>query len=87
MSTYYETRRHEPNNNFLYGFLCLIYDGANNLEAIKSKMRLFFISTTRIPIIENEDIEEFLQIARRKKLVIINEDDKISLTNEGKNLV
>lgn len=87
MSVYYETRRHEPNNNFLYGFLCLIYDGANTLEAIKSKMRLFFISTTRIPVIENEDVEEFLQIARRKKLVIINEDDKISLTNEGKNLV
>jgi hypothetical protein len=31
---YYDTRRHEPNNDFLYGLLCLIYDGINTIEEL-----------------------------------------------------
>lgn len=43
----YESHSHDPHHTFLYGFLCLIYDGINAITNIKSKMRLFFISSTR----------------------------------------
>lgn len=87
MIKYYESYRHDPHHTFLYGFLCLIYDGINTLDEIKAKMRIFFTSATRQLVIEDEDVEEYLQKANRYKLINFKPDDTITLTNEGKNLV
>jgi len=87
MTKYYESHNHDPHHTFLYGFLCLIYDGVNTIDDLKSKMRLFFISSTRTVVIGEEDVEEFLQKAKRKKLIQINQDNIITLTDEGINLV
>ncbi|MFX0070873.1 MAG: cation diffusion facilitator family transporter [Candidatus Hermodarchaeota archaeon] len=50
-------------------------------------MRLFFISSTKQLVVENEDLEEYLQYARKKELIIIDSDGKVSLSPEGKELV
>ena len=87
MTKYYESHNHDPHHTFFYGFLCLIYDGINTLDELKSNMRLFFISSTKHVVIEDEDVEEYLQKARRNKLIRFQNDNKITLTNEGVELV
>ena len=87
MTKYYESHNHDPHHTFLYGFLCLIYDGVNTIENLKAKMRLFFISSTRHVVIGDEDVEEYVQKAKRNKLIEINQDNVITLTDEGINLV
>ena len=82
----YDNHGHEPHESFLYAFLCLIYDGNDTLELIKKKLRLIFISSTRQAVIEDEDIEEYYQEAKRKKLIEFD-DNKIKLTKTGKDLV
>ncbi|MFX0135477.1 MAG: cation diffusion facilitator family transporter [Candidatus Hodarchaeota archaeon] len=77
----------EPHTSFLFGFLCLIYDGFETIEKIKEKMRILFISSTRQLVIEEQDVEEYLQSARRKGLVDITPDNKIILTKEGQDVV
>jgi len=87
MTKYYESHNHDPHHTFLYGFLCLIYDGVKTLNDLKAQMRLFFISSTRHVVIENEDIEQYFQKARRNKLIQTDRDNIITLTNEGVKLV
>ena len=83
---YYDIHNHEPHESFLYAFLCLIYDGHDSLDLIKKQLRLIFISSTKQAIIEDEDIEEYYQQAKRKGLISQNEN-KILLTEIGKDLV
>lgn len=87
MKKYYESHNHDPHHTFMYGFLCLIYDGVDSVDDIKASMRPFFISSTRHVVIEDQDVKEYLQKARRNKLVEIKPNNKIKLTDEGKNLV
>jgi hypothetical protein len=87
MKTYYLTKRHDPHESYFYGFLCLIYDGVNTINEIKKKMRVFFISVTHQLIIEDQDVEEYFQYARKKNLINVETDGKINLTQEGKLLV
>ncbi len=82
----YFGRDHGPHTDYFYGFLGLIYDGVSNLDTLKSKMRIFFISSTRQLVVEETDVEEYLQVAKRNKLVNINEDGTISLTKKGSKL-
>jgi hypothetical protein len=86
MKKFYDIHGHEPHESFLYAFLCLIYDGHNSLDLIKKNLRLIFISSTKQAVIEDEDIEEYYQQAKRKGLISINEN-KITLTKTGKELV
>ncbi|MFX1313367.1 MAG: cation transporter [Promethearchaeota archaeon] len=87
VSKYYEGHHKEPHEDFLYGFLCLIYDGINHIDELKSEMRLFFISATKQVVIEDNDVEEYIQKAKRNKLIRINENQTIELTKVGKELV
>jgi len=87
MKKYYPSIRHDPHEGFFYGFLCLIYDGINNIEDLKSQMRLFFLSATKQVIVEEQDVEEYLQYARKKQLITEELDGKIHLTQEGEKLV
>ncbi|MFW9988291.1 MAG: cation diffusion facilitator family transporter [Candidatus Odinarchaeota archaeon] len=87
MTKYYESHHHDPHHTFLYGFLCLIYDGVNTLDDLKAKMQYLFISATNHVVIGNEDVEEYWQKSLRKKLIQIHSDDTITLTEEGKRLV
>ena len=82
----YPGRGHEPHTDYFYGFLALIYDGVNDIGTLKLKMRLFFISSTRQLVVEDTDVEEYLQVAKKNKLVNINEDGPITLTENGKKL-
>ncbi|MFX1377411.1 MAG: cation transporter [Promethearchaeota archaeon] len=82
----YPGRGHEPHTDYFYGFLGLIYDGVNHIDVLKEKMRLFFISSTRQLVVEETDVEEYLQVAKRNDLVIVNEDGIITLTEKGKKL-
>jgi len=86
MKKYYPAK-YEPHSNFIYAFLCFIYDGFNTIDLIKKKMRILFISSTRQVVIEGEDVDEYFQIAKRSELVIVNPDDTIDLSEEGKKLV
>ena len=86
MKEYYDIHGHEPHESFLYAFLCLIYDGHDSLDLIKKNLRLIFISSTKQAVIEDEDIEEYYQHAKRKELISINQN-KITLTKTGKELV
>ncbi|MHA2194320.1 MAG: hypothetical protein ACXABO_01880, partial [Promethearchaeota archaeon] len=58
MKKYYPTK-YGTYNNFLFAFLCCIYDGKNRFEAIKMDMLILFISTTKQVVIGEEDIEEY----------------------------
>lgn len=82
----YFGRGHEPHTDYFYGFLGLIYDGFSNIDTLKKKMRVFFISSTRQLVVEETDVEEYLQVAKRNKLVNINQDGTITLTEKGKTL-
>lgn len=86
MKKYYENHGHEPHESFLYAFLCLVYDGNDTLDSIKKKLRIIFISSTRQVVVEDEDIEEYYQQARRKELIKFD-NNKIKLTETGKDLV
>ena len=86
MKKYYPARS-EPHSNFLYAFLCLIYDGVHEIDKIKREMRILFISASKQVIIGDEDVDEFFQIAKRNKLISLGTDDLIELTQEGKRLV
>lgn len=65
MKKYYSSIRHDPHEGFFYGFLCLIYDGLNKIEDLKAQMRLFFMSATKQVIVEEQNVEEYLQYARK----------------------
>ena len=52
----YFGRDHGPHTDYFYGFLGLIYDGVSNLDTLKSKMRIFFISSTRQLVVEETDV-------------------------------
>ncbi|MBN1214407.1 MAG: cation transporter [Candidatus Lokiarchaeota archaeon] len=83
----FKNSEHQPHTDYFYGFLGLIYDGENNLEAIRKKMRLIFISSTKHLVVEDQDIEEYLQYAKKRKLIKIKENIFIELTHEGIKLV
>ncbi|MBY8983069.1 MAG: hypothetical protein KGD57_08980, partial [Candidatus Lokiarchaeota archaeon] len=83
----YKQSEHEPHMNYFYGFLGLIYDGINTIEDLKVKMRLIFISSTKQLVVEDQDVEEYLQSAKKKKLIIVENDGIIKLTKKGINLV
>ncbi len=87
MTKYYESHSHDPHHTFFYGFLCLIYDKVNTIEDLKAKMRLFFISSTKQVVVGDEDVEEYIQKAKRGDLIKFNQDNTIALTEEGINLV
>ena len=73
-----------PQDDFLYSFLALIYDGYTNLIEIKSQMQHLFTTTMRQLLITEENVEEYLDIALSKKLVQIDKDDDLSLTMDGR---
>jgi hypothetical protein len=87
ITNHYEGHHKEPHNDFLYGFLCLIYDGITNIKDLKSKMRIFFISATKQVTIEESDVEEYLQKAKQKNLIKIVQNQNIELTDLGIKLV
>ena len=78
---------HEPHNNYFYGFLGMIYDGINTLEDLKTQMSDIFISSTHQLVVEPQDVEEYLQSAKMRKLVVINKENKIELTEKGRRMV
>ncbi|MFX0028225.1 MAG: cation transporter [Candidatus Hermodarchaeota archaeon] len=82
----YPGRGHEPHTDYFYGFLGLIYDGVNKIDTLKKKMRLFFISSTKQLVVEDTDVEEYLQVAKRFELVDIKVNGNITLTQKGKKL-
>ncbi|TXT60202.1 MAG: Cation efflux family protein [Promethearchaeota archaeon] len=84
--SYPYSRRGEPHNNFLYALLCLIYDGIHDLAKIKAKMKIFFISSTKQLVISEEDIEEYIQIAKREGLIVKKNEHILELTQSGKKL-
>jgi hypothetical protein len=84
---YYDGHHNQPNESFLYGLLCLIYDGFNSIDILKAQMRLFFISATKQVIIEENDTEELIQQAKSKKLIELTQNNILELTEEGKKLV
>lgn len=86
MKKYYD-ESHDSHSNFLYAFLCFIYDGINKIEDVKKRMRILFISSTKQVIVGDEDIEEYFLSAKRKGLISLNHNHTISLTKEGKKLV
>ncbi len=55
VSKYYDGHHKEPHEDFLYGFLYLIYDGINHIDDLKSEMRLFFIFATK-QVVEDNDL-------------------------------
>jgi hypothetical protein len=86
MSKYYPAR-HEPHDNFLYAFLCFIYEGNNEIGLLKKKMRPLFIAATSQVLVTDEDVEEYFLLAKKEKLISISIDGKIELTEEGEELV
>jgi hypothetical protein len=86
MSKHYPAR-HEPHDNFMYAFLCFVYEGVNTIENIKKKMRPLFIAATSQVLVSDEDVEEYFLSAKKEKLIIIHSDKSIELTTEGKKLV
>ena len=86
MKNYYPTK-YGTYNNFLFAFLCCIYDGKNKFEAIKMDMLILFISTTKQVVIGEEDIEEYYRLAKRLELIYVDHDNLITLTKEGEKLV
>lgn len=86
MMVKYYPANYEPHNNFLYAFLCFLYDGAQNIEEIKNEMCNLFISSTSQVIVGEEDIKEYYLIALRKDLIEDN-SGVIKLTKEGRKLV
>lgn len=87
MKKYYPSIRHDPHEGFFYGFLCLIYDGINNIKDLKAQMRLFFLSATKQVVVEEQDVEEYLQYAKKKKLITEEPNGRIHLTTDGEKLV
>ena len=82
----YYPANYEPHNNFLYAFLCFVYDGVETMEEIKKKMCTLFISSTSQVVIGEEDVKEYYLIAIRQGL-IKDKGELIKLTKEGKKLV
>lgn len=87
VSKYYNGHHNEPHEDFLYGFLCLIYDGVTNINDLKSEMKIFFISATKQVIIEDNDVDEYIQKAKQKQLITITQNQSIKLTKIGIKLV
>ena len=58
--------RHEPHDNFLFAFLCLLYEGEDNLNKIKKRMRLLFIAATKQVLVTDDDVEEYFLIAKKE---------------------
>ncbi len=79
--------RHEPHDNFLYAFLCLVYEGVDKIDKIKKRMRPLFIAATNQVLVTDEDVEEYFLIAKKEKLIKFKSDNIIELTEEGKRLV
>ncbi len=75
----------DPHDTLLYGLLCLIYDGFNTVDKLKENIRLLFVSATKQLVVEDDDVEEFLHIARKAELITMNRD-VILLTKKGKEL-
>ncbi|TFG17353.1 MAG: hypothetical protein EU531_03600 [Promethearchaeota archaeon] len=73
-----------PQDDFLYSFLALIYEGYTHLSEIKTQMRDIFTTTMRQLIITEENVDEYLNIALSKNLVKNAQDSTLSLTKEGK---
>ena len=86
MSNHYPSR-HEPHDNFMYAFLCFVYEGVNTIEIIKKKMRPLFIAATKQVLVSDEDVEEYFLSAKKEKLILIHSDKSIHLTDEGRKLV
>lgn len=82
----YFGRGHEPHVDYFYGFLSLIYDGFTDINILKKKMRVFFISSTKHIVVEETDVEEYIQVAKRNNFIKINKDGTLSLTEKGKSL-
>jgi len=72
-----------PQDDFLYSFLALIYDGYSNLDEIKDQMRYIFTTTMRQLIITDENIDEYLNIALSKNLLLISDNSMLFLTKKG----
>ncbi|MFX1322461.1 MAG: cation diffusion facilitator family transporter [Promethearchaeota archaeon] len=87
ISKYYDGHHKEPHEDLLYGFLCLIYDGTTNIDNLKSEMKVFFISATKQVIIEDNDVDEYIQKAKQKQLIEITQNQTIRLTKTGIKLV
>ena len=75
-----------PQDDLLYGFLCLVYDGINDINSLKKKMKILYTSTMRQSIILDNDIEELIQTAIQKKYLNLT-NQTLSLTNEGRKFV
>ncbi len=87
LKTHYPTKRHGGHDSYFYGFLCCIYDGIEDLNEIKKVMSSFFISSTKQLVVEDEDIKEFIEHAKKQKLIEIKNGNQLNLTSEGRKLV
>ena len=86
MMVKYYPGNYEPHNNFLYAFLCFLYDGVQKIEELTKKMCNLFISSTKQVVVGEEDIKEYYLISIRKGL-IEDSNGVLKLTKEGKKLV
>ncbi|MEE9377683.1 MAG: hypothetical protein V3V33_06565 [Candidatus Lokiarchaeia archaeon] len=50
-------------------------------------MKIFFISATKQVVIEDTDVEEYIQKAKQKELIVITENKTIELTKSHRELV
>jgi len=73
-----------PQDDLLYGFLCLVYDGVHEVLELEQKMKKLFISTMRQNTITSKDVKEFVRIALVKKFIILNSKNEIVLSKKGK---
>ena len=73
-----------PQDDLLYGFLSLIYDGVHNILDLKQKMKKFFISTMRQNYISFNNVEEYIEIALSKDFIIKKANNDVELTKKGK---
>lgn len=75
---------HEPHNNYFFGLLALVYDGYTDISELKKQMRLFFISSTGQLVVEDADVEEYIQQAKKRNLIRVKNERRVELTDQGK---
>lgn len=80
----YYGKGHEPHTNYFYAFLGMVYDGINTIQAIKKEMMHIFISSTHQLVVEPQDVEEYLQSAKKKGFVKVKAEGIIELTKQGR---
>ncbi len=76
---------HHPSTSYIYGFLCLVYDGITTIPDIKEKMKKLFVSASMQLAVEDSDVETYLQVLRTNGLVTFDSSrEEVFLTPKGR---